>query len=293
MKRMVLLFVMLFFALGVFAQDLEYGKLYSLEDGMSAEEVMRIVYHNKYSLFAQDYKLPDCQILYVDKSGFTREKKAIRERIVKAGEEGLSYKDLVVVTYPTQSKGIAVLTWTYEDTTRDQDTWIWIPSLKKIRKVSASEGDDAFMGSDFTVEEVSTRGLEDETYKLVGEENFKGYTFEHTKELKFESKPCFVIECTPVKPHWYYSKRKVWVDKETGGNIFDEYYDKNGKVFKTRFIEWVWYEPDTKRYPIQLNLECKDLRTGHRTVILNKDMSYDTELDERRFTIRMLERSKW
>ena len=293
MKRMVLLFVMLFFALGVFAQDLEYGKLYSLEDGMSAEEVMRIVYHNKYSLFAQDYKLPDCQILYVDKSGFTREKKAIRERIVKAGEEGLSYKDLVVVTYPTQSKGIAVLTWTYEDTTRDQDTWIWIPSLKKIRKVSASEGDDAFMGSDFTVEEVSTRGHEDETYKLVDEENFKGYTFEHTGERKFEGSPCFVIECTPVKSHWYYSKRKVWVDKETGGNIYDEYYDKNGKAFKTRFIEWVWYEPDTKKYPMQLALECKDLRTGHRTVILNKDMSYDERLDERRFTTRMLERTKW
>lgn len=293
MKKLFLLFVMLFFSVGVFAQELEYGKLYSVKDDMSANEIMRIVYHNKYSLFARDYKLPDCQIFYVDKSGFTREKKAIRERIIKAGEDGLSYKDIIVVTYPTQAKGLAILTWTYEDSQRDQDIWLWIPSLKKIRKISASEGDDAFMGSDFTVEDVSTRGFEDETYKLIGEENFKGYTFEHTGELKFKGKPCFVIECIPTKPHWYYSKRKVWVDKETGGNIFDEYYDKNGKVFKTRFIEWVWYEPETKKYPLQLNLECKDLRTGHRTVILNLEAKYDEGLNERRFTTRMLERSKW
>ena len=295
MKR-VLLFLTLItitFAPGSFCQKLEYGKVYVPTSKMSADEVMMIVYHNKYSLFAQDYKLPNSKIFYIDKSGFTRIKEALRERIVKSGEDGISYKDVIVITEPTHSKGLAILTWTYEDFKRDQDVWLWIPSLKKIRKISASEDDDAFMGSDLTVEEVSTRRFEDETYTMVKEEKFKGYFFEHSKELKFQDKPCFVIEAKPKKPHWYYSKRLVWVDKETGGNIFEEYYDKTGKVFKTRFIEWVLYDEDGKKYPMQLAIECKDLRTGHRTVILNNDMSYDQGLDERRFTIRMLERSKW
>jgi len=77
----------------------------------------------------------------------------------KADQEGISYKDLVVMTYPTQVKGLAVLTWTYQDPEKDQNVWLWIPSLKKVRKISASEDDDAFMGSDFTVEEVSTQRL--------------------------------------------------------------------------------------------------------------------------------------
>jgi Protein of unknown function (DUF1329). len=54
------------------------------------------------------------------------------------------------------------------------------------------------------------------------------------------NRPCYVIECIPKKPHWYYAKRIVWVDKELGGVIFEEYYDKNGKLFKTLFREWQW-----------------------------------------------------
>jgi hypothetical protein len=295
MKRLCMWVGILCFtlALSAQAQELEYGKVYTLKSGMSADEIMRIFYHNKYSLFAQDYYLPKSYIFYVDKSGFTRTREAIRKRLIKAGEDGISYKDIVVITHPTSIKGLAVLTWTYEDVDRDQDVWLWIPSLKKVRKISASEDDDSFMGSDLTVEEVSTRRFEDETYRLIGEEEFSGYIFEHTGELKFKGRPCFVIEATPKKPHWYYSKRKVWIDKETGGNIFEEYYDKNGKVFKTRFIEWIWYEPDTKRYPMQRAIECKDLRTGHRSVIINEGEKYDTGISERDFTVRMLERSKW
>ena len=167
MKQVFVFLVVACLSLGVFgqsmaqAEDLEYGKLYSVTDGMSADDVMRIVYHNKYSLFAQDYNLPKTSILYVASDGFTRTKEAIRQRIVKAGDAEMSYKDIVVVTYPTQTKGLAVLTWTYEDPERDQDVWLWIPALKKIRKVSASESDDAIMGSDFTVEEVSTRKWKD------------------------------------------------------------------------------------------------------------------------------------
>ena len=295
MKKVFLWVCFLFFMLvGVVqAQELEYYKFYAPKIGMSADEIMKIMYHNKYSLFAHDYESSNNRTLYVDSSGFTREKIAKRQRIILGGKAGISYKDIVVVTAPTQAKGLAILTWTYEDAERDQDTWLWIPALKKIRKVSASESDDAFMGSDLTVEEVSTRRFEDETYTLIGERNFKGYTFEHTGELKYNNRPCFVIECIPKKPHWYYAKRTVWVDKETGGSIFEEYYDKNGKLFKTLFREWTWYEEDSKKYPMQIAWECKDLRTGHRTVILPESTKYDQDLDERIFTTRELERSKW
>jgi len=293
MKKLILFLLCMAFAAQAYAQDLNYYEVLKPQAGMSADEIMKIMYHNKYSLFARDYALPDSEVFYIDKSGFTRKKLAERYRIVMGGKDDVQYKDLVVVTYPTHSKGLAILTWTYEDPDRDQDVWLWIPSLKKVRKISASEDDDAFMGSDLTVEEVSTRRFKDETYTLLGEENFAGYQFEQTGEMKFQGKPCFKIEAIPKKPHWYYSKRVVWIDKETGGNIFEEYYDKIGKVFKTRFIQWEWYEKQGRQYATQTAIECKDLRTGHRTVIFNRDQHYDEGVDESKFTLRSLQRSKW
>jgi len=74
---------------------------------------MRMAYHNKYSLFASDFS-QEGTVLYVDKSGFTRKRVWERLRLVKGSGE-FAYKDLIVVTYPSEVKGLAVLTWTYED----------------------------------------------------------------------------------------------------------------------------------------------------------------------------------
>jgi hypothetical protein len=293
MRKVFLFLGVLLLGSTLFAQDLDYHKVYRLSEGMSAEEIMRVKYHNKYSLFAQDYSSIS-QIIYVDKSGYTRRKDAVRKRIIKAGEDGISYKDMIMITYPTESKGLAILSWTYEDPTKQQNTWLWVPSLKKVRKISQSQDDDAFIGSDFTVQEVSTRAFEDETYRLIGQEDFKGYAFEHTGQVKSKGTSCFVIECTSVKPHWYYSKRKVWIDKDTGGNILEEYYDRNGKLFKTLYRDWVWFDIGSgKQYPIQVALECKDLRTGHRTVVLIENSQYDKGISEQDFTVKSLMRSRW
>jgi hypothetical protein len=292
MRRLFFVFVLLFLPSLVFAQELQYHKVYIPKEEMGADEVMRIAYHNKYSLFAYDYKSTS-RIFYVDKSGFKRTKEAIRERIIKAGQGGISYKDLIPVTYPTESKGLAILTWTYEDPDKDQETWLWVPSLKKVRKISASEDDDAFMGSDLTVEEVSTRRFEDESYTFIGHKDFSGYTTGETGELKFKGSACFVIDCIPRKPHWYYAKRTVWVDKDTGGVIFEEYYDKNGKMFKTIFRDWIWFDVGQKKYPIQEFVECKDSRTGHRTAIFIDNSQYDIGISEQDFTVKALMRSRW
>ena len=282
----------LWFCANVKAQGLDYYKVYKPKQGMSADEIMQIVYYNKYSLFARDYQQIG-DVYYVDPSGFTLKRVWKRERAIKGGKDGISYKDVVVMTYPSEIKGLAVLTWNYQDPRRQQDEWLWIPSLKKVRKISASQNDDAFMGSDFTVEEVSTRHFEDETYKLIGEKVFSGYKFERDGKIKLKGKSCFLIEAKPKRPHWYYAKRTVWVDKDTGSEIFEQYYDKKGRLFKTLFREWVWYPVKDKKYPTQISLECKDLRTGHYTDIVMRNTKYDQGISEYDFTVKALMRSRW
>jgi len=293
MSRILLsILYMIFLFTPGFAQSLEYHKLYSIKDDMSADEIMRIKYHNKYSLFSKDYQQKG-EVYYIDPNGFTRKRIWKRMRIVLGDKGPFSYKDLVVITYPTNLKGLAVLTWTYKDPDKEQQVWLWVPSLKKVRKISASCDDDAFLGSDFTVEEVSTRRFEDETYKLVGKKKFPGYKCKFDNKVYFKDRPCMVIEAYPKRKRWYYAKRVVWVDIETGGNILEEYYDAKGRKIKILFRKWGFTDVDGKKYPTQFLLEAEDLKTGHRTTIVMKDTKFDQGLSEQIFTVKTLMRSRW
>jgi len=275
-----------------FAGELEYFQVYKPQAGMSADEIMQIEYFVKYTKFAHDVKMGG-KAYFIDKAGSVREKETARLRITLGRKsDDIAYEDLVMFTSP-QVRGLATLTWTYMDPKRQQDSWLWVPSLKKIRKISNANSDDSFMGSDFTVEDILTRRFEDETYTLLREENFRGYNCEFDKKTYYKDTPCVVIEAKPKKSPWYYSKRVLWVDKNTGGGIYEEMYDPNAKMFKTLFKSFEIFNVNGKEYPAQIMLEGKDLRTGHRTVILNTDIKFDQGLSEELFTERALMQSRW
>ena len=294
MKKMLLLLAaMTMFCGYALAADLEYFQVYTPKEGMTADEIMQIECFVKYTLFDHDAKF-DGKAYFVDKNGFTREKETERIRITLGRKsDGIAYKDLVIFTTP-QVKGMGTLTWTYMDPKRQPDSWIWIPSLKKVRKISTSSGNDTFMGSDFTVEDILLRRFEDETYTLTGSENFKGYTCKYDKKEYYQGTPCFVIECKPKRSPWYYSKRILWVDKATGGGIYEEMYDAKGKLFKDLFKKFEVFNVNGKAYPIQTIIEGTDFRSGHRTTIVNTDTKLDQGLSEDLFNERALtEAGRW
>jgi len=294
MRRIVLLLVAVSLAGSLaLAADLEYSQVYKPKAGMSAKEIMRIKYFVKYTLFAKDYECTG-YVYYIDKTGSVRERTFLRRRIILGRpSDGLSYKDLIMFTNPSAVKGLGILTWTYMDPKREQDQWLWLPSLKKIRKISAAQSDDSFMGSDFTVEEITTRRFEDETYSLLREEKFKGFTSEFNKKTYHQGTDCFVIEAKPKQSPWYYSKRIVWIDKNTGGDIFHEIYDPKGKLFKTLFKNYEMANIGGRDYASQTYLEVKDLRTGHKTVIDIRGIKFDQGLSEELFTTATLSQSRW
>jgi hypothetical protein len=293
MKKLFLLLAALALLCGYcLAAELEYFQVYKPADGMNADEIMQIEYFVKYTRFAHDVRMQG-KSYFVDKAGGVREKSTARTRITLGRKsDGIAYKDLVVFTTP-QVRGMGTLTWTYMNPARQSESWLWIPSLKKIRKISASNADDSFLGSDFTVEDILTRRFEDETYVLKGSENFKGYICEFNKKTYFADAPCFVIEAKPKKSPWYYSKRILWVDKSTGGGIYEEMYDVSGRMYKTIFKNFEVFNVNNRLYPTQTLLEGKDLRTGHRTVITNDNIKYDQGLKEDLFSEKALMQSRW
>ncbi len=260
-------------------------------EGMSADDLMRIKYWIKYTKFARDYR-SDGNFYLIDKSGLSRSRNFNRFRmLLHRDNREYDYKDLTVITDPQNIKGLAILAWTYKEPTRDQDIWLWLPSLRKIRKVSQSEADDAALGSDWTTEEMSTRRWEDETYKMIGEKKFPGFTSKYNGKTYYKDTDCWVVEATPKRKPWYYSKRIVWIDKRHGGNIFDEIYDPLGRKFKVQLkVYEIWGD---KHCVPQVHLEAYDLNTGHSTINEIGNIRFNSGQDENYFTEKTLMRTKW
>lgn len=260
--------------------------------GISADDLMRIKYFVKYTKFAQDYTGIGTFKL-VNNKGFTRTREWGRYRILLHKRSDVyDYKDLVVIIGPQNIKGLSVLSWTYQDPERDQDVWLWLPSLRKVRRVSQSEEDDTFMGSEWTTEEVSTRKWEDETYTKLDDTTFEGYTSLFNNTTYHKDTECYVIEAKPTRKDWYYSKRIAWLDKRFGGLIFDEVYDNAGRRWKIFLKQYgIW---DNGCLP-QTFLEVFNLLTKNYTIVSfeDEDIKFNTDLKESFFTERMLMRSKW
>lgn len=260
-------------------------------EGISANDVMKIKYWIKYTKFARDYR-SDGEFFLINKLGLKRSRNFERYRILLHREnQEFDYKDMTVITDPQNIKGLAVLSWNYLDPKKDQDIWLWLPSLRKIRRVSQSEADDSALGSDWTTEEMSTRRWDDETYKMIGEKKFPGFTSKYNGKTYYEDLDCWVVEATPKRKPWYYSKRITWLDKRHGGNIFDEVYDPLGRKYKIVLkVYEIW--PERHCVP-QVHLEVYDLNTGHSTINEIGNIRFNSGQKENFFTERTLMRSKW
>jgi hypothetical protein len=267
------------------------GKMTRPAPGMSADELMKVFFHVKFSKDSSDYKALGGTRL-ISKKGLKRNRTFQRFRIIlNRPSDDLDYKDIVTFTSPQNVKGFTVLSWTYLTLGRDQDVWLWLPSLRKIRRVSQSEADDSFMGSDFTYEEAVSRKWGDETYTLVGEENFSGQKSMHNGKTYYKDTPCYMIEARPKREDWYYMKRKVYLEKSTAFRIYDTYFDKMGRSQKTLFV--YWESIGGSELEMEWLLEVSDLRSDHSTIIDLEEVQFDQGQPENFFTERTLMRTKW
>ena len=260
--------------------------------GITADDLMKMKYNVKYTKFAQDYRGYG-YFKYGPSGGPVRSRYWNRYRITlnKRSTE-IDYKDLIILLGPQIVKGLSVLTWTYLDPEKDQEIWVWLPNLRKVRRMSQSEEADPFWGTDFTTEDVSTRRQEDETYKMIGEKTFPGHFSFFSEKMYYENVDCYVVEGRPKKKDWYYSKRVMWLAKDFGGLIYDEFYDKDGK--KTKHFLKTYEKRENGCLP-QIFLEAEDQISHHKTVIgFNKeDIIFNTGMSEGFFSQKTLMRSKW
>ena len=201
---------------------------------------------------------------------------SVSERVMdqysKKDSKGNS-RAVIVFQQPASVAGTRFLT--IENPGKDNDQWIYLPSLGKVRRIAASEGSGSFMGSDFSYDDISSadRNIDLDTHKILREE-------------KFNNKDCYVIESTPKDANYQYSKMIQWIDKGNFTVHKIELYDKRGNQVK--LLEIPEYKEVQGRLAPMLT-KMTSLSAGSSTSLIVNILKYDDNIPEGVFTVNYLE----
>lgn len=176
---------------------------------------------------------------------------------------------------PTSVKGTAFLTFDYPDPSVDDDQWLYMPALRKTRRISAANRGDYFLGTDLTYEDIKleTRiSREDYNYKTISKEIIDG-------------SECFVLEGNPknksIAKELGYSKVKYWVDTKLWMLRKADSWDIAGNHLKTVTINEIKEVQGIWTYH---KIVVNNHKTKHKTIFRFSDIDYKTPLDDAVFT---------
>jgi len=181
-------------------------------------------------------------------------------------------KQIIWFLAPADDKGVAFLKIEHDN--GDDEMRLWLPAFNKVRRISSSQKSDSFMGSDMSYEDMTSREIDEYTYKLIGEEELDGVLC-----YKLESIPKPEAEST-------YSKFIGWVTKDEYLVLKEESYDKSDRLEKIRTLE---YE-EQKGYTVPQKIFVKNVQKRHSTQLTFDEMELDTNVKDDLFHEKNLKR---
>lgn len=185
--------------------------------------------------------------------------------------EGETEKKIMFFLSPADVKGTSFMNWSYDDD-RDDDQWIYLPALKRTKRISSSSKGDYFMGSDFTYDDLGDRHPDQDMHTLLREETVDG-------------KECYVVESKPKDPDYMYSRTITWVMKDNFIGLKREFYDEDGDLLKNLSINE--YDKIDGYWTI-LKTEMKNVQRDHRTVMEFLDVQINQGVPASKFTERSM-----
>lgn len=166
----------------------------------------------------------EMEMVLINAHGDKTTRKLLNESIESEGDGDRSVSTF---QWPADVKGTRMLTWSHK--TGDDDQWLYLPSLKRVKRIASQNKSGAFMGSEFSYEDLGSQEVEEFTYKFL-------------EDTSYENRPCWKIERVPVSPRSGYSKEITWMDKEYMNPVRIEYYDRKGELLKVGvFSKYVKY----------------------------------------------------
>ncbi len=198
--------------------------------------------------------------------------RAIRTRTLEVPGDG--DKSLSIFDTPRDVKGTAFLTFSHK--TGDDEQWLYLPALKRVKRINSRNKSGSFMGSEFAYEDIASQEVEKYTYKHIGEEEYRGQL-------------CFVGESYPVdKKNSGYTKRITWLDTKEYRLQKVEFYDRKNSLLKTLTVDG--YQQYLGKYWRPDTMSMVNHQTGKTTTLTWRNYSFQTGLTDKDFNSTSLKR---
>lgn len=218
----------------------------------------------------------DMLMLLIDKNGNKR------NRDIKSyGKDfGEDEHRIMFFKSPADVKNTAFLTYDYDESSRDDDQWLYLPALKKVKRIPSSDKSSSFMGSDFSYFDMTDRDLEDYDFKLLKETGVRG-------------KIAWMIEATPrtskVVKESGYTKSIALVRQDNYVVVRSIGFMKNNKkkyldVKKLHKQGGIWLIDEMTM------TTKKGKSTVHKTILKFSNIKLNKAIDDSMFTTRRLEK---
>jgi len=153
--------------------------------------------------------------------------KLLESAQINLGADNKDSQSITIILEPANEKGIGMLTYTYDASDQDNETWLYLSALGKVKRIASGRDDEdteptSVFGSEISTEDQETGKLDHYTYKILQSGNYKG-------------RPVAVIESLPTiegAKHTRYGKLRTWVDRERFISLKIQMFDKHGNAIK-------------------------------------------------------------
>lgn len=200
-----------------------------------------------------------------------KSEREIRVRTLEVQGDG--DKSLTIFDHPADVAGTAFLSYTHA--TEPDDQWLYLPALKRVKRIASANKSGPFMGSEFAYEDISSQEIEKYKYKYIRDEQLDGVE-------------TFVIERYPQYEHSGYTKQVVWIDKQHYRVQKVDYYDRKGAELKT--LTFKDYKQYLDKYWRADQMDMVNHQNGKSTTLLWSDYKFRNGYTERDFDRNTLKR---
>ncbi len=218
----------------------------------------------------------DMMMLLIDKNGAER----TRDLKSYAKDVGVDAYRTMFFKSPADVKNTAFLTYDYDDASKDDDQWLYLPALKKVKRIPSTDKSSSFMGSDFSYFDMTDRDLDDYNFKIL-------------KETKVRGHDAWMIESTPnnqkVIDESGYEKTIAIVRKDNFVVVRAINFLTNGKK---KYLDLTQIHEENGIWLVdEMSMTTKKgQRTLHKTVLTFSNVSLNKEIDDNVFTTRRIEK---
>lgn len=197
---------------------------------------------------------------------------SIRQIRIKGLEvDGDGDKSLSIFDEPADVKGTKMLTFSHG--LEPDDQWLYLPALKRVKRIASRNKSGPFMGSEFAFEDLGSQEVEKYTYKYLNDEPCGDMT-------------CYIIERRPAYKYSGYTRLVTWLDQEKYRPIKIEFYDRKNALLKT--LTYNDYKEYLDHYWRASKMEMQNHQTKKSTTLEWQNYQFKTGLTDRDFNSKKL-----